>query len=175
MIASAHPVSRTGAGKNELQFAFLTLLPRIETHARIYFRHLKCPDRKQDCVQEVIALAWKWFVRLAERGKDVLLLLLAVAAVTWLAGLGLYQAFADEPALFKNPSLLPVSVLAVVLPMLASLLPAPWSYVASLRVRWRAAKCLLHPPPYKALAPLAILAALALLERLAALGARASF
>jgi DNA-directed RNA polymerase specialized sigma24 family protein len=70
MIASADPVPGSGVCKSELQFAFLALLPRIETHARIYFRHVKCPDRKQDCVQEVIALAWKWFVRLAERGKD---------------------------------------------------------------------------------------------------------
>jgi hypothetical protein len=105
----------------------------------------------------------------------ILFLLLAVAAITWLAGLALYQAFAGEPGLFKTPALLPVSTLAVILLTLASLLPAPWGYFASLGVRWRAAKYLLHPPPYKALALLAILAALALLERLAALGALVSF
>jgi hypothetical protein len=42
----------------------------VERHARVFFRHLKCPDRKQDAVNECLALAWKWFVRLAEQGKD---------------------------------------------------------------------------------------------------------
>ena len=49
---------------------FLTLLPRIESHARIYFRHIKCSARKEDFVQEAIAIAWKWFLALAKRGKD---------------------------------------------------------------------------------------------------------
>jgi hypothetical protein len=46
------------------------MLPRIDRHARIYFRHLKCPVRKADYVAETIGLSWKWFVRLAQRGKD---------------------------------------------------------------------------------------------------------
>jgi DNA-directed RNA polymerase specialized sigma24 family protein len=49
---------------------FLVLLPRIERHARIYFRHLRCPVRREDAVQETLCLAWKWFRRLLERGKD---------------------------------------------------------------------------------------------------------
>jgi DNA-directed RNA polymerase specialized sigma24 family protein len=68
MIASANSFPVPSAAS--LHARFLPLLPRIETHARIYFRHIKCCDRKQDCVQEVISLCWKWFVRLAERGKD---------------------------------------------------------------------------------------------------------
>src|SRR6202034_2997972 len=31
---------------------------------------IKCPHRKADYVAEAIALAWKWFVRLADKGKD---------------------------------------------------------------------------------------------------------
>jgi hypothetical protein len=58
------------SGKNELQFAFIEMLPRIERHARVCFRNVKCPQRKADCIQEVIAVCWKWFVCLAERGKD---------------------------------------------------------------------------------------------------------
>ena len=50
---------------------FLRLMPRIETHARIVFRDMHCPVRKEDAVQECIALAWKWFLRLQERGKDI--------------------------------------------------------------------------------------------------------
>jgi len=54
----------------QLQARFLSILPRIRTHARIYFRHVKCHCRKADFIAEVIALAWKWFLRLAQRGKD---------------------------------------------------------------------------------------------------------
>ena len=54
----------------QLHSRFLALLPRIELHARIYFRHVRCPERKEDSVQEAIAVSWKWFARLAERGKD---------------------------------------------------------------------------------------------------------
>jgi hypothetical protein len=50
---------------------FLTLLPRLHTHGQIFFRHLKCADQKQDAIQEMVALAWKWFLRLHQRGKDV--------------------------------------------------------------------------------------------------------
>jgi hypothetical protein len=50
---------------------FLAILPRIETHAVISFRHLQCPGKREDAVAEVIALAWKWLLRLDERGKDV--------------------------------------------------------------------------------------------------------
>lgn len=49
---------------------FTTILPRIEVHAQIYFRHLRCPDKKADAIQETIALAFKWYLRLTERGKD---------------------------------------------------------------------------------------------------------
>ena len=54
-----------------LQAQFLALLPRLERHARIYFRHLKCRVQQEDAVQETIALAWQWFRRLVARGRDV--------------------------------------------------------------------------------------------------------
>jgi hypothetical protein len=53
-----------------LQSQFLALLPRLERHGRVCFRSLKCPDRKAEALAEVVALAWRWFVRLAQRGKD---------------------------------------------------------------------------------------------------------
>jgi hypothetical protein len=53
-----------------LHAGFLALLPRIELHARVYFRHLKNHHRREEAVAEAVALAWKWFVRLARRGKD---------------------------------------------------------------------------------------------------------
>jgi hypothetical protein len=54
-----------------LHAQYLALLPRIETHARIYFRHIRCPNAKADLLQEMRALAWQWLVRLDRRGKDV--------------------------------------------------------------------------------------------------------
>jgi len=53
-----------------LQYRFLTIQPRIERHARIYFRDLKCQHRKAEYIAETVGLAWKWFVELAQRGKD---------------------------------------------------------------------------------------------------------
>jgi hypothetical protein len=55
----------------DLHTRFLVLLPTIETHGRIYFRHLK-PNRKEEALQEMLALAWARFLRLAQRGKDAL-------------------------------------------------------------------------------------------------------
>jgi hypothetical protein len=54
----------------ELHARFRVLLPRIELHGRIYFRHVRCPHRKADAIQEMRSLAWMWFLSLIERGKD---------------------------------------------------------------------------------------------------------
>jgi hypothetical protein len=58
-----HPLS-------DLHSRFLALLPRIELHGRIFFRYLRCHQEKADAIAEMVALAWKWYVRLAQRGKD---------------------------------------------------------------------------------------------------------
>jgi hypothetical protein len=67
MIAAA---SSAGPRPDTLHAGFLSILPRIERHALIYFRAIKCPHKQDDCVAETVAVAWKWFRRLAERGKD---------------------------------------------------------------------------------------------------------
>jgi len=54
----------------QLQARFLSILPKIKTHAQIYFCHVKCCFKKTDFVAEVVALSWKWFLRLHEQGKD---------------------------------------------------------------------------------------------------------
>jgi hypothetical protein len=64
--APAHP-----AASDALQQHFLSILPRIERHARVYFRHLRCPGKKEDAVAETVAVAWKWYLRATARGKDV--------------------------------------------------------------------------------------------------------
>jgi hypothetical protein len=48
---------------------FLTFLPRIELQGRVYFRHLRCEQTRQDAIAEMVALAWKWFLRLVQRGR----------------------------------------------------------------------------------------------------------
>jgi hypothetical protein len=53
------------------QALFLQILPRIETHAQVRFGFLRCPGRRDDAVAEAVALAWKWFLRLAAQGKEV--------------------------------------------------------------------------------------------------------
>jgi hypothetical protein len=59
----ARPAARLHAG-------FLSLLPLIETHARIHFRHVRCPGRRDDLVAEAVAVAWKGHVRAFGAGKD---------------------------------------------------------------------------------------------------------
>lgn len=54
----------------KLQRLFLVILPRIDLHARISFRDVKCPETRADRIAETVALAWKWYKRLAEQGKD---------------------------------------------------------------------------------------------------------
>lgn len=65
------PTVPSDVQNTELHRKFVTtLLPRITTHARIYFRGERCRDRRADRTAECLALAWKWFVRLEARGKD---------------------------------------------------------------------------------------------------------
>ena len=52
-----------------LHARFLAILPRVELHGRIYFRHLR-PHQKADAIQEMRALAWKWFLGLHQQGRD---------------------------------------------------------------------------------------------------------
>ena len=54
----------------ELQVRFLSILGRIEQHAKITFRHVTCREKRADLVAETVGLAWRWYKRLAERGKD---------------------------------------------------------------------------------------------------------
>jgi hypothetical protein len=58
------------ASLEQLHAAFLTILPRIELHGHVYFRHVRCPFKREDYIAEMVALSWKWFLRLAKRDKD---------------------------------------------------------------------------------------------------------
>jgi hypothetical protein len=64
-------VATTSKITEQLHDQFLRLVPRIESHARFIFRSVRCAVRREDAMQECRALAWKWFVRLHERGKNI--------------------------------------------------------------------------------------------------------
>jgi hypothetical protein len=55
---------------SSLHARFESIRGRIERHARVYFRGERCPDRKADRIADTVALAWKWFKRLADCGRD---------------------------------------------------------------------------------------------------------
>ncbi|MBL8794058.1 MAG: hypothetical protein JNM56_09135 [Planctomycetia bacterium] len=54
----------------ELQNRFLLMLPRIVTHAKIFFRQVPCRTKREEFVAETVALAWQWHLRMAAQGKD---------------------------------------------------------------------------------------------------------
>src|SRR5262249_55416559 len=53
---------------DDLAASFQVLLPRLERHARICFRHLQAHN-KHDAIAEAVALPWKWSFRSVRRGK----------------------------------------------------------------------------------------------------------
>jgi hypothetical protein len=71
MLAS--PTLTPDAPLPALQAAFLSeVLPRIETHAEVCFGGVRCHHRREEFRAEMVALCWRWFLRLVERGKDPL-------------------------------------------------------------------------------------------------------
>jgi hypothetical protein len=54
----------------ELQEAFLAIRQRVLVHARFCFRGITCQEKREDYIAESIAVAWRWFLRLAKQGKD---------------------------------------------------------------------------------------------------------
>src|SRR5579871_468364 len=61
----------SSAALAHLHASFLAIvLPRVLSHGRVCFGSIKCPHRREDVIQDMIALAWRWHLRLAERGKD---------------------------------------------------------------------------------------------------------
>ena len=55
MIAATR--SFTPSTAHPLHTAFLALLPKLQTHAAIYFRDVRCADTKADKLAECQALA----------------------------------------------------------------------------------------------------------------------
>ena len=70
---------RVTLSPRRLQTRFLSILAKIQTHARIFFRNVRCRFKREDFIAETIALAWKWFRRLALKGRDATQFALALA------------------------------------------------------------------------------------------------
>jgi hypothetical protein len=64
MTLSSSPSPRRDA----LERRYLAVLPRIVRHARIVFRCVRCWHTRQDKIQEVRALCWRW-VRQLHRAR----------------------------------------------------------------------------------------------------------
>ena len=77
---TAIPTTPATPTSPHLHTAFLSILSRIETHARVSCRGLRCPHSREEFRAEVVALCWQWFVRLVEKGKDPLQFPMALAA-----------------------------------------------------------------------------------------------
>ena len=54
---------------DRIHHRFIAVLPTITRSGRNHFRHLT-PDHREDAISEMIALSWKHFRRLVERGKE---------------------------------------------------------------------------------------------------------
>jgi hypothetical protein len=60
-----------GSALDALQAAFLAqVLPKVLSHGRVYFRHLRSAELKEEYIAEMVGLTWLWSLRLAERGRD---------------------------------------------------------------------------------------------------------
>jgi hypothetical protein len=54
-----------------LQETFLTsVLPKVLSHGRVSFRHIRCRHQREELLAEMTGLCWRWHLRLAQRGKD---------------------------------------------------------------------------------------------------------
>ena len=65
----SNPTSCINQPTAAIQHAFVAVMPRIVLHARIYFRRMPCGDARENAVAETVALTWKWFVGLVQKGK----------------------------------------------------------------------------------------------------------
>lgn len=65
-----NPVQEVNGSLKQLQEGFLEILPVIERSARFAFRLWKRFHDREDAVAETIAICWRWYLRLIDRGKN---------------------------------------------------------------------------------------------------------
>jgi hypothetical protein len=58
------------SSNDDLQQLFpAVVLPRLQTHAAVCPRDVRCPQKRDELRSELFALGWAWFVRLVNQGK----------------------------------------------------------------------------------------------------------
>src|SRR5947208_2219803 len=55
--------------ERECRAAFEEALPRIVRHCQVSFRNVRCQSTREELTAEAVALAFKWWLRLWDRGK----------------------------------------------------------------------------------------------------------
>jgi hypothetical protein len=70
MVPSSIVFREVSGGIEGLRREFERALPRIQRHAEFVFRSVCCRQKRDDCIAELVALSWKWWVRLRQRGKN---------------------------------------------------------------------------------------------------------
>jgi hypothetical protein len=80
-MAPSTPVidARAPSPAQRYRSEFERAMPRIRLHADIAFRDVRCVHKREDYIAEVIALSWKWWLRLRSQGKDPLSFVSAIA------------------------------------------------------------------------------------------------
>src|SRR5262245_10128782 len=63
-------LSSSQAQLEHLHRSFLAIVSRITSHGNVYFRNVRCASTREDCLAEMTALAWLWWIRLHKKGKD---------------------------------------------------------------------------------------------------------
>lgn len=67
---AVHTHDGPAAVDHHLYAAFVAAVPKILNVAGYRFRRVSCPDTREDCVRETVALCWVWFVRLVQKGRN---------------------------------------------------------------------------------------------------------
>jgi hypothetical protein len=63
----------------QCQQSFEEALPRIVRHCQVQFRNIKCQSAREELTAEACGLAWKWWCRLVEKGRDPTQFISAIA------------------------------------------------------------------------------------------------
>jgi hypothetical protein len=69
-VSGPRPRAGRRAAARASHAAFLSLLPRIELHGKVYFRDVGSAELQEELIAEMVALCWKWFLCLLKQGKD---------------------------------------------------------------------------------------------------------
>jgi hypothetical protein len=72
MAARSVPIDHAAVSQHLHETFVSSVLPRVEAHGRVVFRHVQCRQHREELLAEMAALTWRWFLRLVRRGRDVL-------------------------------------------------------------------------------------------------------